>query len=56
MGQGERASVERPFAAGHLRELVSFGNEKWVRRTDVSLCLIHVTLDEGRLRPLGQQG
>ena len=29
MGQGERASVERPVAAGHLHNTVGFENEKW---------------------------
>jgi len=47
-GQGERASVECPFAAGHLHDanVVSLGNERWVQKTDISFCLFHVTLDE----------
>jgi hypothetical protein len=55
-GQGERASVERPFAAGHLHDAVSLANERRVQKTDVSFCLFHVTLDEERLRPPGQHG
>src|SRR5258708_673371 len=49
-GRGERASVERPFAAGHLHDAVSIGIERWVQETDVSFYLFHVTLDEERLR------
>jgi hypothetical protein len=26
-GQGEKASIEHPFAAGHLQDTVSLGNE-----------------------------
>jgi hypothetical protein len=54
--QGDRASVERPFAAGHLHDAVSLGKERWFQKTDVSFCLFHVTLDEGRLRPPSQHG
>jgi hypothetical protein len=28
-GQGERASVERPFVAGHLQDTIDIGNVKW---------------------------
>ena len=28
-GQGERASVERPVAAGHLQDTVGLSNERW---------------------------
>jgi hypothetical protein len=30
--QGETASVERPFAAGHLQNTVGLGNEKGVEK------------------------
>ena len=50
-GQGERASAEHPFAAGHLHDAVSLGNERWVQKTDVAFYLLHITFDEERLRP-----
>jgi hypothetical protein len=55
-GQGERASVERPFAAGRLHDAVSLGQREMDSKTDVSFCLFHVTLDEERLRPPSEPG
>ncbi len=49
-GRGEKATVERRFAAGHLHDAVSLGIEIWVQKTDVSFYLFHLTLDEERLR------
>jgi hypothetical protein len=36
--QGETASVERPFAAGHLQNTVGLGNEREGGTTNVSSC------------------
>jgi hypothetical protein len=50
-GQGERANVERPVAAGHLRDTVGLSNERWEKTvTNVSFCLFRLTPDEERLR------
>jgi len=32
--QGERASVEHPFAAGRLQDTVSHGKERWEETTN----------------------
>ena len=50
MGQGQRASVERLVAAGHLQHTVGLGNEGWERTTNVSSCLFRLTLGEERLQ------
>jgi hypothetical protein len=50
MGQGERASVERLFAAGHLQSTLSISNESWEGTTNGSSCLFYLTLAEDRLR------
>ena len=50
-GQGERASVERPFAVDHLQDTVSLGNEGQGERTNASSCLFRLTLGEECLRP-----
>jgi len=53
-GQGERASIERYIAAGHLRDTVqdtvSLSNERWVNETNVSSRSLLLTLGEERLR------
>jgi hypothetical protein len=48
-GQGERASVEHLFAAGHLQDTVSLG-KRWEETTNGSSCLFYLTLAEERLR------
>ena len=55
-GQGERASAERPFVTDHLYDAISLGNERWIKKADVSICLFHVILDEERLRSPTQHG
>ena len=50
-GQAERATVERSFATDHLHDAISLGNKRWIEKTDVSICLFHVILDEEQLRP-----
>ena len=48
-GQGERASVELPIAAGHLQDTVGLGNEineisgdneRFARSTSLAVCLM----------------
>ena len=46
--QGERASVERPFAAGRLQNTIGLGNQREERKTNVSFRLM---LGEERQRP-----
>jgi hypothetical protein len=47
--QGETTSVERPFAAGRLQNIIGLGNEREERETtNVSFCLM---LGEERQRP-----
>jgi hypothetical protein len=47
MGQGGKAIVERPVAAGHLRNTVGLSNERSETiTTNVSFCLFHLALDE----------
>ncbi len=50
MGQGGRATAERPFAAGHLQDTISHGDEVWKKITNVSSCLFHLTFGEEQLR------
>jgi hypothetical protein len=50
-GQGEKASVERPFVAGYLQDTLSLGNGRREDTTNGSSCLFYLTLAEERLRP-----
>ncbi len=50
MGQGGRATVEHPFAAGHLQDTISHGDEVWRKITNVSSCLFHLTFGEEQLQ------
>ena len=50
MGRGERASVERPTAAGRLQETVGLGDERQRKSTNVSFCSFRLTFGEERLR------
>ena len=49
-GQGERASVGRPFAAGRLQDTVSLRNEGCEETTNGPSYLFYLTLAEERLR------
>jgi hypothetical protein len=50
MGQGERASVGRHIAAGHLQDIIGLSNECGWEITNVSSCSYRLALDEERLR------
>ncbi len=50
MGQAERATAERPFAAGHLKDTIGHGDEMWREITNVSSCLFHLKFGEERLQ------
>jgi hypothetical protein len=50
-GQGERASVERPFVAGHLQDTSVSATKGGGKATNVSSCSFRLTLGEERLRP-----
>jgi hypothetical protein len=41
--QGETASVERPFAAGHLRNTVGLSNERGEREKQQTFHLVRLT-------------
>ena len=49
-GQGGRASVEHPIAAGHLQDTLSLSNERWGKTTNVSSYSFRLTLGEERLQ------
>jgi hypothetical protein len=54
MDQGETASIERPFAAGHLQNTVSLCNERREREretTNVSSRSFRLVLGGERQRP-----
>jgi hypothetical protein len=48
--QGETASVERPFAAGHLQNTVGLGNKRG-GETNISSCSFRLMLGEERQHP-----
>jgi hypothetical protein len=50
MGRAETASLQHPFAAGHLQDTVSLGNEGGQKTAYVSSCLFQSTLGEECLR------
>jgi hypothetical protein len=50
MDQGETASVERLFAAGHLQNTVGLGNERGRETTNVSSCSFRLTLGNKSVR------
>jgi hypothetical protein len=50
MGQEERASVERPIAAGHLQDVVSLGTKGGEKTTNGSSYSFRLTFGEERLR------
>ena len=55
--QGETASVEHFFVAGHLQNTVSLGNERGERQTtNVSSCSFRLMLGEERQRPQVSKG
>jgi hypothetical protein len=56
-GQGERASVERPFVAGRLQDTIGIGNVKWGKTTtNVSSCSSRLMLVEVKQRPQVSNG
>ena len=51
MGQGGKAIVERPVAAGRLQDTIGLSNERSETiTTNVLFCLFHLTLDEEQLQ------
>ena len=49
-GQGGRATAERPFAAGHLQDVIGHGDEVWRKITNVSSYFFHLTFGKEQLQ------
>jgi hypothetical protein len=43
-GQGERASVERPFVAGRLQDTIGIANIKWGKNNN-ERCILFIPFD-----------